>query len=111
MRSADRYRDLDEASDRLLGRDVSRETSPPDPALTLVHRQCIDLLDELLLLAPSDAPGPILLFVRTLRRMKPIMVKELPQADPDKLVHAMHYFGAKLNAIGVEPEATVEQVG
>jgi len=103
-RHLDRFRDLDAAADEMLGATPNAGTVEADDDATEVHRQVIELLNELLGLL-NDAPsGPLLTLVRLLKRCEPMLLKDFSKVPPEQITMFLHELGRRMLRVGaIEP--------
>ncbi|HEY2300520.1 MAG TPA: hypothetical protein VGH66_01425 [Acidimicrobiales bacterium] len=71
------------------------------PQPSLVHRQVVELLDELLsLIGPADGMTGKLL--KSLRRMEPHLMDDFSTVNEAALIEFMHRLGGRMLAVGTE---------
>lgn len=95
-----RYRELERLSPDAV-------STPKAPALgraqpTLVHRQTVELLDELLQIVATDT-GPFAAFLRMVRKLQPALLTDLAEVPEDRIVYFMHGLGRRMLSIGQAP--------
>lgn len=96
-----RYTDSLDGTAQALDAPAGVTALVPRPQPSLVHRQVVELLDELLgLIGPGDGMTGRLL--KSLRRMEPHLMEDFSTVNEAALVEFMHRLGARMTAVGTE---------
>lgn len=97
----DRYAEMDRAVAAQDGRPPAEIVAPTD-----VHRQVVELLDEMLGMIPS-ATGPAGTLLRTLRAAEPLLLADFAKVPAEALVEFLHGLGDRFKSIGAPGERPV----
>lgn len=87
---------------RSIGSEAAEHTPAatlPAPAITPVHREVVNLLDELLGAVAPNA-GPYAGMIKTFRRLEPMLLRDFAKSSPDQVQQFARYLGARLSAVG-----------
>lgn len=75
---------------------------------TEVHRQVVELLDDLLRFVPAGGAGPGPMLLRTLRAAEPMLLSDLAKVPEEALVDFLHSLGDRFRSIGAPCRTSAE---